>query len=479
MLDKNQLEIVNSTEPRIIVEAGAGSGKTYTLIERIRKILKDGVEPSNIVCITFTKMAADELKQRLIDIENSGDCFVGTIHAFANKILKNSNEDFKILNMDIQNQFMTVLITSYAKYITMDKYFKYIKLEQDISLGKKDVHELDILLTPAELNEVRILLGRIRNNQPECYKKTLKDLCKQYNVLDFDELLKRTTDYFKSINGKVEYLFVDEYQDIGPLEKNFFQALNADNYFYVGDEKQCQPKGTLITMSNGELKKIESLKVGDEVLSYNLKKGYYSSLTKKGRGKKILEISEHFENKLVEIELENGLRSSYTKNHRCLARIHYKGNENKSVVYLMKNTKGQYRVGSTKLFTFNDRNFDLRARMNTEKAVNGWILDVYDSSSEAWVSEQICAYQFGIPQTTWTYKKVKYTNEDIDKLYEKLGDLTSKAQKCLEFFGRDINYPIFTKNINKHFSKIHVTEINACNLIPKIMDMAVPYKKRN
>jgi len=57
MLDKNQLEIVNSKEPRIIVEAGAGSGKTFTLIERIKRLLLEGVQPSNIVAITFTKMA--------------------------------------------------------------------------------------------------------------------------------------------------------------------------------------------------------------------------------------------------------------------------------------------------------------------------------------------------------------------------------------------------------------------------------------
>ena len=280
----------------------------------------------------------------------------------------------------------------------------------------------------------------------------------------------------KEINGKVEYLFVDEFQDIGPLEKRFFQALNADNYFYIGDEKQCQPKGTLVTMSDGTFKKIEELKIGDEVLSYSLTDGHYFAQTRKGSGKKILDISEHFENELIEIELENGLRSSYTKNHRCLAKIHYEGNENKSVVYIMQNEKGYFRVGSTKLFTFGERNFGLRSRMNTEKATKGWILKVCDNQYDAWLEEQICAYKYGIPQTTWVYKDTKSQEENIAKLYEILRDLKPKVKKCLEHFGRDINYPIFIKNTNKHFSKLHVTEVNACNLIPEIMDMAVPYK---
>ena len=63
MLDEKQLEIVNSTEPRIIVEAGGGSGKTRVLIERVKKLLNDGVPACNIVAITFTNMAAEEMKE--------------------------------------------------------------------------------------------------------------------------------------------------------------------------------------------------------------------------------------------------------------------------------------------------------------------------------------------------------------------------------------------------------------------------------
>ena len=236
MLDEKQLEIVNSTEPRIIVEAGGGSGKTRTLIERVKKLLKDGIEPSNIVCITFTNMAAEEMKERLIDVPGIGDCFIGTIHSFANKIFKNSNEIYKLYTNEIQDQFMTVLTNLYAKYLTMDKYFIYKDLKKKIDLGLLDEKELEIRLNPSELYEINVFMGDIKN---EDYPETIKSLCRKHNVITFDELLKKTTEYFKEINGKIEYLFVDEFQDIGPLEKNFFKALNADNYFYIGDEKQA------------------------------------------------------------------------------------------------------------------------------------------------------------------------------------------------------------------------------------------------
>lgn len=475
-LDKYQQEIVDSNEPKILVSAGAGSGKTRTLVERVRRLLLDGVEPSNMVIITFTRMAGEELKERLADVPGVGDMFVGTIHSFANQIFKNSDETYKLFTNDIRDQFMNVLITLYAKRTNMMTYMRFKDLMKKVDAGQIDFGTLEQYFEPSEIYELKCFLGMISKHD---YPEDMNTLCKKNNVITFDELLKKTTEYFKSINGKVEYLFVDEYQDIGKLEKDFFVALNAENYFYVGDEKQCQPEGTKITMGDLSTKNIEDLKIGDVVLSYDIKEGHYCFDNKKGNGKKVLDISEHYEDELIEIETENGFKSSYTKNHRCLARIHYEGNENKSVVYIMQNDKGQYRVGSTKLFTFNDRNFGLRNRMNTEKATMGWILDVYENEREAWIAEQICAYKYGIPQITWTYKNIKSNEEDIDNLYNQLGDLTPKVKLCLEYFGRNINYPIFTKNINKHFSKIHITEVNACNLFPEVMDIATPYRKED
>lgn len=181
-------------------------------------------------------MAAEELKERLVDVPGIGDCFVGTIHAFANKIFQKSDETYKLYSEEIENQFMTVLINLYARCITMDKFFIYKDIMKKIELGLKTEIDLNAELTQNEIYEIEIFMGKIKNEE---YKETIPSLCKKHNVITFDELLRKTTEYFKQINGKVEYLFVDEYQDIGPLEKNFFVALNADNYFYVGDPRQA------------------------------------------------------------------------------------------------------------------------------------------------------------------------------------------------------------------------------------------------
>jgi DNA helicase-2/ATP-dependent DNA helicase PcrA len=236
MLDKNQQEIVDSNEPRIIVEAGAGSGKTRVLIERVKRLLKDGVEPSNMVCITFTNMAAEEMKERLVGVPGIGDCFIGTIHSFANKIFKNSNIEYKLFNEEIQDQFMSVLIALYGKFLTMPVYIKYKEYAKKVDMGLMEEEDIERFIDPNALYEIKVFLKNYRDKN---YPENMNILCKRHNVITFDELLERTTKYFKEIDGKVEYLFVDEFQDIGPLEKKFFQALNADNYFYVGDEKQA------------------------------------------------------------------------------------------------------------------------------------------------------------------------------------------------------------------------------------------------
>lgn len=237
-LSKEQQEIVNSKANKIIVEAGAGAGKTATLIARIKHILEQGVKPSNIVAITLTNMAAEEMKERLIDIQGIGDCFIGTIHSFANKILKTSNDNYKLFTKEIQDQFMNVLISLYAKYTTMSDWFQYSEYMKKVETGLMTYDELKYKFPDSVFYEIQCLLGKAKGFGEFSYKENLKTLCKKHNVITFDELLEKTTQYFKEINGKVEYLFVDEFQDIGLLEYNFFKALNADNYFFVGDEKQ-------------------------------------------------------------------------------------------------------------------------------------------------------------------------------------------------------------------------------------------------
>ena len=107
VLDSQQEEAVRTRSEMALVVAGAGSGKTRVLTERVKFLLNEaGVPASNIIAITFTNMAAEEMKERLSNVDNIGDVFIGTIHSFANKVMRlQSDKNYKIYCDEIDNDF--------------------------------------------------------------------------------------------------------------------------------------------------------------------------------------------------------------------------------------------------------------------------------------------------------------------------------------------------------------------------------------
>jgi DNA helicase-2/ATP-dependent DNA helicase PcrA len=268
MLDKQQEEIVNSTEKNIIVVAGAGSGKTRVLIERIRKLLKDGVPPSNIVAITFTNMAAEEMKERLVDVNDIGDAFIGTIHSFANKIYKTSGISYLILNSEIEQKvYHEVLSMREYSDLTFRRWLKYQDLQQKVERFQAPEEELNNFLLPSEQN---VLMN--------CRKDLLR-IYKRDNIIDFKQLLEYSTAYYQSIGAKLEHLFVDELQDIDKTEYYFLVSLKADNYFFVGDDWQA-----IYGFKGGDVNIFKNLTQDPNFRTYYLTNNYRNtqSITKMG-----------------------------------------------------------------------------------------------------------------------------------------------------------------------------------------------------
>ena len=127
-------------------------------------------------------MAAEEMKERLVDVPGIGDCFIGTIHSFANRIFKNSNETYRLYTDEIQDQFMTVLTNLYAKHLTMDKYFIYKDTKKKVDLGLLEEYELEARLTQAELYEIAVFMGEIENKDYKENIKTFMGSCVSWGV---------------------------------------------------------------------------------------------------------------------------------------------------------------------------------------------------------------------------------------------------------------------------------------------------------
>lgn len=104
------------------------------------------------------------------------------------------------------------------------------------------------------------------------YGESIKTLCKKRGIITFDELLIKAKKYFESLNTKLEYVFVDEFQDVGSLEYNFIQSLSAENYFFVGDDFQ-----SIYGFKGGNVRIFKSLVEDSDFCTYYLTNNYRNS----------------------------------------------------------------------------------------------------------------------------------------------------------------------------------------------------------
>ena len=244
-LNPRQQEAVFHTEGPLLVLAGAGSGKTRVLTHRIAYLIEEkGVNPWNVLAITFTNKAAGEMRERVDDIVGFGaeSIWVSTFHSTCVRILRRHIENlgyttsFTIYDGDDQRTLMKQIL----KTMDLDpKQFKDRALLSAISSAK------DELVTPEEfmLNAG----GDFRQKKvAEVYKEYQKQL-KKNNALDFDDLIVKTVELFKNCPDVLEYyqerfkyIMVDEYQDTNMAQFKLVDLLASKyrNLCVVGDDDQ-------------------------------------------------------------------------------------------------------------------------------------------------------------------------------------------------------------------------------------------------
>ena len=242
VLDEDQLRIVNSKAKNICVVAGAGSGKTTVLTARIRHLIEcEGVIPEDIIAITFTNAAADEMRERLSDIKDVDTMFIGTIHSFANALLHASvpDVDYTVLSDEKFCWAAGIVCKKYCKKLTAEKLIGYKEIVEKYRNGRVEAEEVKNYFDSFEEQEFTLMMRpEISEKHPTPdYPESIFSWCEKRNILTFDNIIK----YAKKHLGReftFPYLFVDEYQDVGFLEDGFIKALEAEHLFIVGDDWQ-------------------------------------------------------------------------------------------------------------------------------------------------------------------------------------------------------------------------------------------------
>ncbi len=242
-LNEKQIEAIEHKDGPCLVLAGAGSGKTRVLTERIIKLIDEGVSPYNILAITFTNKAAKEMRDRVeLKLGTSTDSiFIGTFHSFGLRILReNYREVGYTSNITILDSDDTKsLIKRIIKEMDLDpKDYDIKHIISRISSSKNDG------ITPSEYN--RLFLREDDKVIAIIYEKYLK-LLKENNSVDFDDLLLKPVELFKKYpeildkyQTRFKYILVDEYQDTNSIQYELCKILASryKNIFVVGDSNQ-------------------------------------------------------------------------------------------------------------------------------------------------------------------------------------------------------------------------------------------------
>jgi DNA helicase-2/ATP-dependent DNA helicase PcrA len=228
---EEQLKIINSEDKHILCVANAGTGKTFTLVHRVERLLSKGIKPKNILLTSFSRSANSELQSRIVEKvgERGNDIDVCTIHSFCYRLIREN------MNLIDYSQIEVV----------PEPYYAAIVLNMSAQMGrvmkKKDARSLANMFQRAKMAKTtdqmnlqdKSLFNRVEANMKMGGKITFNDILVIANDLLDKEEVKKQYNYF-------EHIMLDELQDTSYIQFEIVEKiLNEDiNLFLVGDAKQ-------------------------------------------------------------------------------------------------------------------------------------------------------------------------------------------------------------------------------------------------
>lgn len=243
-MNDNQLKAILKTEGAVMVIAGAGSGKTRVLTNRIAYLIAEkNILESNILAITFTNKAAREMKERIYQLvgETAKYIWINTFHSMCVRILR---QHIELLGY---NKNFTILDTSEQKAIVRN-------IIKDLNLSEDSYQPNNILKIISNSKNSMITVSDMREQSRFGFMKNVAEIYAHYqnylkknSVLDFDDLMLKTITLFEKhpevlaiYQNKFEYIHVDEYQDTNVIQYKLIRMLAAvhKNICVVGDDDQ-------------------------------------------------------------------------------------------------------------------------------------------------------------------------------------------------------------------------------------------------
>lgn len=269
-LDKEQKQVVLSNSKNILVIAGAGSGKSLTIIGKIKYLInKQNINKEEILCISFTNDSCLSLKNNLL--KNNIDIEVLTFHKLGMKILKKNKQKVNITDIDILD--ITIETFFNEEIYQNPKYIEYILKYQKIRYTKNNyINKYQELVNNKEINKIKqtiskfihlyksngydySYLEKITKKYNNIFNKKYTYLLliivkifleyqnnlKEENLIDFDDIILLSTKLVKNTNLNYKYIIIDEFQDTSLTRYNLIKEIldkTKANFLAVGDDYQ-------------------------------------------------------------------------------------------------------------------------------------------------------------------------------------------------------------------------------------------------
>jgi DNA helicase II / ATP-dependent DNA helicase PcrA len=249
LLNAQQLAAVTHRDGPLLVVAGAGSGKTRTLIYRVARLIESGVPPGAILLLTFTRRAAQEMLRRVEQLigDRGGQVAGGTFHSFANQVLRRYGaaiglkQNFTILDRSDMEDVINLLRGRMAVGSKERRFPKKGTIAETISMARNKNRDLQL--------ELQIDFPHLIEHEREiiALAQQYDDYKRERGVMDYDDLLFRLAELMttqeearRRLSETYRYIMIDEYQDTNVIQAELVRLLAAthDNVMAVGDDAQ-------------------------------------------------------------------------------------------------------------------------------------------------------------------------------------------------------------------------------------------------